>query len=82
MVHLLAEAATSPFSDPIFVKGITIALGTMMPALSLGLIGSSVMKAIGRNPEVAGRILPILLICLALVEAIAIYVLVVVFTLG
>ena len=65
-----------------FTKGLTIAIGTMMPALSLGLIGSSVMKAIGRNPEVAGRILPILLISMALVEAIAIYVLVVVFTIS
>lgn len=80
MVNLLAEAASSPLANPSFVKGFTIAFGTMMPALSLGLIGSSVMKAIGRNPEVAGRILPILLISLALVEAIAIYVLVVVFT--
>lgn len=82
MINLLAETATSPLADPVFVKGMTIAIGTIMPAFSLGLIGSSVMKAIGRNPEVAGRILPILLISSALVEAIAIYVLVVVFTLG
>ncbi len=68
--------------DPTTVKGLAIAIGTMMPALSLGWIGSSVMKAIGRNPEVAGKILPILLISSALVEAIAIYVLVVVFTIS
>lgn len=79
MLHILAETA-SPLSSPAFVKGITIAIGASMPAFSLGWIGSSVMKAIGRNPEVAGRILPILLISAALVEAIAIYVLVVVFT--
>ena len=82
MLHLLAEAATSPMASPTFVKGMTIAIGTIMPAFSLGLIGSSVMKAIGRNPEVASKIMPILLISSALVEAIAIYVLVVVFTLG
>jgi F-type H+-transporting ATPase subunit c len=82
MLHLFAAASSSPLASPTFVKGIAIALGTMMPALSLGMIGSSVMKAVGRNPEVAGRILPILLISAALVEAIAIYVLVVVFTLG
>lgn len=82
MFHLLADAAASPFANPNFVKGMTIAIGTIAPALSLGMIGSNVMKALGRNPEVAGRVLPILLISAALVEAIAIYVLVVVFTLG
>lgn len=65
-----------------FVKGFAMALGAMMPALGLGLIGSSAMKALGRNPEVANKMLPILLISAALVETIAIYVLVVVFTLG
>jgi len=80
MFHLLAVAEASPLANASFVKGMTIAIGTIMPALSLGMIGSNVMKAVGRNPEVAGRILPILLISAALVEAIAIYVLVVVFT--
>ncbi|HSX52805.1 MAG TPA: ATP synthase F0 subunit C [Patescibacteria group bacterium] len=80
MLHVLAEAAASPLASPTFVKGMTIAIGTIMPAFSLGLIGKSVMNAVGRNPEVAGRILPIMLISSALVEAIAIYVLVVVFT--
>lgn len=82
MFHLLADAAASPLANVNFVKGMTIALGTIMPAFSLGLIGANVMKALGRNPEVAGRVLPILLISAALVEAIAIYVLVVVFTLS
>ena len=80
MINLLAE--TTSAISPAFVKGMAIAVGTIMPAFSLGWIGSSVMKAIGRNPEVAGRILPILLISMALVEAIAIYVLVVVFTIS
>lgn len=69
-------------TDPNMIKGMTIALGTIVPALSLGLIGSNVMKAIGRNPEVANKILPILLISSALVEAIAIYVLVIAFTIS
>lgn len=82
MFHIFAEVATSPFANVNFVKGMTIAIGTIAPALSLGMIGANVMKALGRNPEVAGRVLPILLISAALVEAIAIYVLVVVFTLA
>lgn len=69
-------------ADPNMVKGLTIAFGTIMPAISLGLIGSNVMKAVGRNPEVANKILPILLISAALVEAIAIYVLVIAFTIS
>ena len=68
--------------DVNFVKGFAMAIGAFMPALGIGLIGSSAMKALGRNPEVASKMLPILLISAALVEAIAIYVLVVVFTLG
>lgn len=68
--------------DPNMVKGLTIAIGTIMPAIALGMIGSNVMKAIGRNPEVANKILPILLISSALVEAIAIYVLVIAFTIS
>lgn len=86
MVELLAQATTevskSALADPNFVKGMTIAIGTIMPAFSLGLIGANVMKALGRNPEVAGKVLPILLISAALVEAIAIYVLVVTFTIS
>ncbi len=81
MVQLFAEA-TSALANPGTVKGLTIAIGTIMPAFALGMIGSNVMKAIGRNPEVAGKILPIMLISLALVEAIAIYVLVVTFTIS
>lgn len=81
MVQLFAES-TSALTNPGTVKGLTIALGTITPAISLGLIGSNVMKAIGRNPEVASKILPIMLISLALVEAIAIYVLVVTFTIS
>ena len=82
MVQLFAEAAQSALTNPGFVKGMTIAIGTIMPAFSLGLIGANVMKAVGRNPEVASKILPIMLISLALVEAIAIYVLVVTFTIS
>lgn len=64
------------------VKGLAMAIGAAMPAFGIGWIGSSAMKALGRNPEVASKMLPILLISAALVEAIAIYVLVVVFTLS
>lgn len=76
------EATTSAFADPNFVKGMTISLGVVMPAFSLGWIGSNLMKSLGRNPELTGKVLPVFLISAALVEAIAIYVLVIAFTIS
>lgn len=59
------------------IVGWTIALGGIAPALSIGLIASKAMEAIGRNPEAAGKIQTNLILGLAFAEAIAIYSLVV-----
>ena len=59
--------------------GLVIALGGMIPALAVGLIGSKAMEAIGRNPEASGRILPAMLLGMAFAEAIAIYALILAF---
>lgn len=59
--------------------GLIIALGGLVPALAIGLIGSKAMEAIGRNPEAAGRILPAMLLSMAFAEAIAIYSLILAF---
>jgi F-type H+-transporting ATPase subunit c len=56
---------------------LSIALGVIFPALSIGWIGSKAMEAIGRNPEASGGILTTMILVAALAEAIAIYVLVV-----
>jgi F-type H+-transporting ATPase subunit c len=61
-------------------KGATIALGVVAPALSIGWIGSKAMEAIGRNPEAASKILVPMLLAAAFAEAIAIYVLVIAFS--
>lgn len=82
MLHIVAETAQTGFANPAFYKAMAIAIGTMMPAFGIAWIGSNAMKSIGRNPEVAGKIMPVMLIAAALVEAIAIYVLVVVFTIS
>ena len=63
-------------------KGLTIAIGGSMPALAIGLLVKGAMEAIGRNPEAAGKIFVPMLLGAAFAEAIAIYSLVVVFTLG
>ena len=62
-------------------KGITMAVGGVVPALAIGLIVSKAMESIGRNPESAGKLFVPMLLGAAFAEAIAIYALVVVFTL-
>lgn len=62
-------------------KGITMAVGGFAPALGIGLIGSRAMEAIGRNPEAAGKLFVPMLLGMAFAEAIAIYSLVIAFTL-
>ena len=59
--------------------GLIIALGGMLPALAIGVIGAKAMEAIGRNPESSGRILPGMLLAMAFAEAIAIYSLILAF---
>ncbi len=56
---------------------ITIAIGSAMPALAIGLIGKGAMEAIGRNPEAADKIQTSLILIVAFAEAIAIYSLVI-----
>ncbi len=64
-----------------FAKAAVMALGVIFPALSIGMIGTKAMESIGRNPEAAGKILVPMLLSCAFAEAIAIYVLVIAFSL-
>jgi len=64
----------------ILAKGAVIAIGGIAPAIAIGLIGAKAMEAIGRNPEASGKVLPAMLIGMALAEAIAIYALILAFT--
>ena len=63
----------------VLAKGAVIAIGGFGPAIAIGLIGFKAMEAIGRNPEASGKILPAMLIGMALAEAIAIYALILAF---
>ena len=60
-----------------FGPGITIAAGTIAPAIAIGIMASKAMEATGRNPEAADEIRTSLVLAIAFAEAIAIYVLVV-----
>ncbi|MFA6018276.1 MAG: ATP synthase F0 subunit C [Patescibacteria group bacterium] len=63
----------------LLAKAFAIGVGGAMPALAIGLIGFSAMQSIGRNPE--ANVLAPMLLGMAFAEAIAIYALVVAFTL-
>lgn len=67
------EAETLRYIMP----GLTMMVGGMVPALAIGWMGAKAMEALGRNPEVAGKLQTILILVVAFAEAIAIYSLVV-----
>ena len=62
-------------------KALAIGLSGIGAALGIGMIGSKAMESIGRNPEATGKILVPMLIASAFAEAIAIYGLVIAFSL-
>lgn len=55
----------------------TIVMGAIFPVISIGWIGSSALKAIGRNPEAASKVQTMAILAIAFAEAIAIYALVI-----
>ena len=61
-------------------KALAIGLGSIGPAIGIGMIGSKAMESIGRNPEAAGKILVPMLLAAAFAEAVAIYALVIAFS--
>ena len=46
--------------------GIIVAIGGLGPGLGIGFIGAKAVEAIGRNPEATGRILPAMLLGMAI----------------
>lgn len=69
MIQLFADASVAT-TDPIMWKGLmlTVALGSA--AIALGWVGSSYMKALGRNPE-AGKAAGQIVIIAAMIEVTA-----------
>lgn len=61
-------------------KALAIGLGAIGASIGIGMIGSKAMEAIGRNPEAAGKILVPMLLASAFAEAVAIYALVIAFS--
>lgn len=71
----------SPETMTTLAKALVMAIGGIAPAIAIGLIGLKAMESIGRNPEAAGKMFVPMLLGMAFAEAIAIYSLVVAFTL-
>ena len=61
----------------LFASALAIGIGSIGPAIGLGMIGSKAMEALGRNPEASDQIFVPLILSLAFTEAIGIYALVV-----
>lgn len=64
----------------LLAKAIAISVGGLGPGLAIGMIGAKAMEAIGRNPDASGKILVPMLLAAAFAEAIAIYALVIAFS--
>ncbi len=71
----------SPETMVLLAKALAIGIGGLGPAIGIGLIGNAAMSGIGRNPEASGKIFVPMLLGMAFAEAIAIYALIVAFTL-
>lgn len=71
----------TPETMTILVKGLTIAVGGILPAWAIGKTASKAMESIGRNPESADKLFVPMLLGMAFAEAIAIYALVITFIL-
>lgn len=64
-------------SVKLIATALVMGLGTLGPALGIGLLASKGLEAIGRNPEASGKIQTAMILSIAFAEAIAIYALVV-----
>ncbi|KKQ37436.1 MAG: ATP synthase subunit c [Candidatus Roizmanbacteria bacterium GW2011_GWA2_37_7] len=61
----------------LLATALSIGLGVIAPALSVGLIGSKAMEALGRNPEAESAVRTTMILAAAFAESIAIFALVV-----
>lgn len=61
----------------IAVAGFTMAVGTILPAWAMAQGLSAAMNAVGRNPEASEKMMLMLVVSMAMIEALAVYTLVV-----
>lgn len=56
---------------------LAIGLGALGPGIGIGIIGGKGLEAIGRNPEVEGKVRTMMILGIAFAESVAIYALVI-----
>lgn len=61
----------------LLATALVMGLGTVGPALAIGILAGKALEAIGRNPEATGKVQTAMILAIAFAEAIAIYALVV-----
>src|SRR5690606_8159376 len=61
---------------------LVMGIGSIAPAIGIGMLGGKAMEALGRNPEAAGAIQTNMILAIAFAEAIGIYALVVSILIG
>jgi F-type H+-transporting ATPase subunit c len=61
----------------LLASALAIGIGSIAPALGIGILTAKAMEALGRNPEAQGAIQTNMILGIAFAEAIAIYALVV-----
>lgn len=76
-VQVVAGVANNAESAKLIAAAITIGLGSIAPALGIGMLASKGLEAMGRNPEASSKIQTSMILAIAFAEAIAIYALVV-----
>jgi F-type H+-transporting ATPase subunit c len=67
------DAATLIAMVSIFTAGLTIAIGSIGPALAEGRAASQALQAIAQQPDAANTITRTLFVSLAMIESTAIY---------
>ncbi len=70
MIELLAATEAAAAWSPVMVKALMLAVALGSAAIGLGWVGSSYMKALGRNPE-AGKAAGQIVIIAAMIEVTA-----------
>jgi F-type H+-transporting ATPase subunit c len=66
-----------PESIRLLAAGLAIGLGAIGPGIGEGIIAGNALAAIGRNPEAADKITPLIFVTMAIAESTAIYALVI-----
>lgn len=77
-----ADNESTAQSMKFLAAAIAMGLGSLGPAIGIGMLGGKAMEALGRNPEAAGAIQTNMILAVAFAEAIGIYALVVAILIG